>query len=268
MDNYSVLMSVYHKEKPEFLKQAVSSVMNQTIIPDDFVLVCDGPLTDELNSTISLLQEQYSCLNVIRLKENKGLGEALSIGITHTKNEIVMRMDSDDICLPHRAETQLPYLEKYDLVGGAISEFEDDPNNIIGYRYVPENYNKIIKFAKKRNPFNHPTTMYKKELILKAGNYKTLLYLEDYYLWIRVLMTSDKVYNIQKILVNMRSGREMRARRSNKTARKSIKFLRKYMFENKFINWFSYCWYSMIYGIVLSLPLSFKKNFYKRLHRK
>lgn len=267
-NNYSVLMSVYFKERASFLEQSVLSVMNQTIKPNDFVLVCDGPLNRELDSVIEKLQKQYPCINVLKLKENKGLGEALSIGIVHTKNDIVMRMDSDDICCPDRAETQLPLMEKYDLVGGFVSEFEGEPTNIIGYRKTPENFEEIKKFSKKRNPFNHPTTMFKKNIVLKAGNYKTLLYFEDYYLWVRMLEVTDKVYNVQRVLVNMRSGREMRARRSNKTARKSIRQLRKLMYDSRMISWFSYIWFSLVYVTFMLLPLKTKQILYSKMLRK
>lgn len=260
-------MSVYIKEKPEFLKRSIESVMNQTVLPNDIVLVCDGPLTEELNNAIAELKTKYTCINTIQLEENKGLGVALSIGLRHTKNEIVMRMDTDDVCLTNRAELELPLMEQFDLVGGHISEFEGNEDNIIGYRKTPETYKKIYKFAKKRNPFNHPTVMFKKSVILDAGNYQPLPYLEDYFLWVRVLKNTDKVYNIQKILVNMRSGREMRARRANKSARQSIRTLRKYMHQNKRINFFQYYWFTFTHVLFLLLPLRIRTFFYNRILR-
>lgn len=268
MNNYSVLMSVYIKERPEFLEESILSVMNQTIKPNDFVLVCDGPLTEELDSTIESLCKKFSILNIVRLKENQGLGAALAEGIKYTKNNIVMRMDSDDICLSQRAEIELPLMDLYDVVGGYISEFEGDPENIIGIRKVPETYKDILKFMKKRNPFNHPTVMFKKDIVFKAGNYQTFMFLEDYYLWARLIKITNKLYNIQQVLVNMRSGVEMRARRSSRVARKSVKELRKYMYRTGLINWFSYIWYSFVYNFILILPAGIKKGIYKKLHKK
>ena len=267
-NQYSVLMSVYAKERPEYLKQSVESVMRQTVLPNDFVLMCDGPLTKELDGTIELLKQKYNILNVVRLEVNGGLGNALSIGINHTKNEIIMRMDSDDICLPNRAELELPLMDKYDLVGGFISEFEDDPNNIIGIREVPEKLDEIKKFAKKRNPFNHPTVMFKKQAIFDSGNYQPLAYLEDYYLWVRFLLSGKTAYNVQSVLVNMRSGATMRARRSKKEAKKSIKVLRKYMYKNKMIGWGSYIFGTWLQLFVLSLPLKIKSRIYSKVLRK
>lgn len=261
-------MSVYFKENPDFLRQSIESVMNQTVLPNDIVLMCDGPLTEELDKTIETLKSKYNILNVVRLEKNGGLGNALSIGITHTKNEIVMRMDTDDLCLPNRAELQLPLMDEYDLVGGFITEFEGEPDNIVGIREVPEKPDDIYKFAKKRNPFNHPTVMFKIQAILDAGNYQHLPYLEDYYLWVRLLLNKRKAYNLQTVLVNMRSGVEMRARRSNKQAKKSIKFLRKYMYKNKMIGWGSYVFNTWAQLFVLSLPLKIRSRIYKKILRK
>ena len=267
-NNYSVLMSVYYKEKADNLNQAVLSVMEQTVKPNDFVLVCDGPLTEELDNTIEALVANHPIINVVRLEKNQGLGDALAFGITKTKNEIVMRMDSDDLCMPNRAEIQLPLMDEYDIVGGHISEFEDDPTNIIGYRKPPTDSKELFKFAKKRNPFNHPSVMYKKSIILEAGNYQGMPFFEDYFLWVRVLQITNKIYNVSSILVNMRSGVQMRARRSNKAARKSVKKLRKYMYKIHMISWFSYIYYTTLYVIILSMPRWFVAGFYSRFLRK
>lgn len=267
MNKYSVLMSVYYKEKSEYLEQSVTSVMKQTLPPNDFVLVCDGPLTDELYKTIDELVKKYPVINVIKLEENSGLGVALMEGFNHVKNEIIMRMDSDDLCLPNRAELQLPLMDKYDLVGGFISEFDGAEDNIIGIRRVPETAEEIYKFAKKRNPFNHPSTMYKKSAILAVGGYQHLLYLEDYYLWIRFLLANKNVYNVQEVLVNMRSGVKMRVRRGSKEAKKSLKVLRKFMYKSKFINWFEYVFVTFGQFFILSLPMKIKTHIYAKYLR-
>lgn len=267
-NNYSVLMSVYFKEKAANLNDAVLSVMNQTVAPNDFVLVCDGPLNEELDVKIEELVSKFPIINVIRLEENKGLGDALAFGITKTKNEIVMRMDSDDLCMANRAEIQLPLMSKYDIVGGYISEFEDKPTNIIGFRKPPVESKEIYKYAKVRNPFNHPSVIYKKSIVMKAGNYQKMPFYEDYYLWVRALQITNKVYNVPEVLVNMRSGVQMRARRANKAAKKSVKILRKYMHKIHMISWFSYAYYTLLYKIILSMPRWFVTGFYSKVLRK
>lgn len=265
---YSVLMSVYYKEKPEFLIRSIDSTMGQTIAPSDFVLVCDGPLTEELDSAIETLQAKYRIINVVRLPENVGLGSALAEGLKHTKNGIVMRMDSDDVCLKYRAEIQLPFIKEYDFVGGWISEFDGEEDNIIGIRKVPEHFKDIYKFGKSRCPFNHPSVMFKKDTIEQCGGYQKKLFVEDYYLWVRLLNSTDRVYNIQQCLVNMRSGTQMRARRGGKIYKKSLKEIRKYMLQIGMINRFEYCWIVLKQTIFLSLPIKFKELLYKKTLRK
>ncbi len=151
--NYSVLMSVYWKEKPEFFKKAIESIEDQTVKTNDFVLVCDGKLTDELNMVIKEKEEQLGkILNVIRLPKNVGLGKALNIGITYCKNELIARMDSDDISFKNRCEKQLEvFLEKpnVSICSGTVEEFSEDINVVDARRILPEMQKDILEFAKK-----------------------------------------------------------------------------------------------------------------------
>ena len=160
MQNYSVLMSVYHKEKPEYLRQAIESIQAQTVPTNDFVLVCDGPLNPELDAVIAAKQQEMGdTLNVVRLVKNCGLGNALNEGIRHCKNELVARMDSDDIAYPNRCEKQMAIFNVHPEVSvcsGIVEEFTTDPNSVDSKRVPPETNAEIVEFAKKRNPFNHP----------------------------------------------------------------------------------------------------------------
>ena len=89
-ENYSVLMSVYYKENSEYLKQAIESIQAQTFPTDDFVLVCDGPLNQEVDSVIKKKQQEMkNILNVVRLKKNAGLGNALNKGIQQCKMNLL-----------------------------------------------------------------------------------------------------------------------------------------------------------------------------------
>lgn len=163
---YSVLMSVYHKEKPEYLKQAIASIQAQTLPTDDFVLVCDGPLNDALDAVIAKKQQEMGkTLNVVRLAKNGGLGNALNEGIKHCKNELVARMDSDDIAYQDRCEKQIAVFYKHpevSICSGIVEEFTSTPDVVDAKRVPPEAHEEIVEFAKKRNPFNHPCVMYKK----------------------------------------------------------------------------------------------------------
>lgn len=235
---YSVLMSVYHKEKPEYLKQAIESIQTRTISTNDFVLVCDGPLNEQLDGVIAAKQQEMgTTLNVVRLAKNSGLGNALNEGIKYCKNELVARMDSDDIAYPDRCEKQIAVFNTHSEVSicsGIVEEFTTDPNTVDTKRVPPETNAEIVEFAKKRNPFNHPCVMYKKSAVEAVGSYQDFYLLEDYYLWLRMLMTGYQGYNIQEPLLHMRAGSDMYLRRAGwkyaRTQARLFKFMKKQRF--------------------------------------
>lgn len=236
---YSVLMSVYHKEKPEYLKQAIESIQAQTLSTNDFVLVCDGPLNEQLDSVIATKQQEMGeFLNVVRLAKNGGLGNALNEGIKHCKNELVARMDSDDIAYPDRCEKQIAVFNTHSEVSicsGIVEEFTTDPNTVDTKRVPPETNAEIVEFAKKRNPFNHPSVMYKKSAVEAVGSYQDFYLLEDYYLWLRMLMAGYQGYNIQEPLLHMRAGSDMYKRRAGWKYAKTQMRLFKFMKDSGFI---------------------------------
>lgn len=214
-EKFSVLMSIYYREDPVFFYDAICSVFKNTVIPNDVVVVVDGPLTEILNDTIKKLQEIY-LINFIYLKENVGLGRALNVGIEACKYDLIMRMDTDDYCIETRFEDQLRYFhnnENLSLLGGFTAEYDESMSNFIGIRDVACEYENIKMMAKKRNPFNHMTVAFRKKTILSVGGYKHHLYMEDYNLWLRVIAKGYFVENIPKIIVNVRAGDGMLSRR-------------------------------------------------------
>lgn len=236
---YSVLMSVYHKEKPGYLRQAIESLQSQTFPTDDFVLVCDGSLNPELHAVIATKQhEMGSTLKVVRLAKNGGLGNALNEGIKHCKNELVARMDSDDIAYSDRCEKQINVFNTHpevSICSGVVEEFTTDPEVVDARRVPPETNAEIVEFAKKRNPFNHPCVMYKKAAIKAAGSYQDFYLLEDYYLWLRMLMAGYQGYNIQEPLLHMRAGSDMYLRRAGLKYAMAQAKLFKFMKDSGFI---------------------------------
>lgn len=215
---YSVLMAVYTKDKEDYFGQAIESIQAQTLPTDDFVLVCDGPLNQGLDDIIAAKQrEMGATLTVVRLDQNCGLGKALNEGIKHCKNELVARMDSDDISYPDRCEKQVEVFRKHpevSICSGTVEEFTEKPNIVDAKRILPKKNSEIIEFAKSRNPFNHPCVMYKKSAVEAVGSYQDFYLLEDYYLWIRMLMAGYQGYNIQESLLHMRAGPDMYMRRA------------------------------------------------------
>lgn len=215
---YSVLMSVYYKEKPEHLKEAIESIQAQTCPTDDFVLICDGPLTPGLDAVIAQKQRQMGdVLNVVRLAKNGGLGLALNEGLRHCRHELVARMDSDDISRPDRCQKQLAVFRAHpeiSICSGIVEEFSTTPDTVDARRVLPETNAEIVEFAKKRNPFNHPCVMYKKTAVMAVGSYQDCYLLEDYHLWLRMLFAGEQGYNLQEPLLHMRAGSELYRRRA------------------------------------------------------
>lgn len=215
-EQYSVLMSVYDKEKAEYLEQSMESIWKQSLPTDDFVLVCDGELTKELQQVITQQKKEYKeRLNVVLLPERSGLGKALNQGIKYCKHNIVARMDSDDISKPERMQRQLKILQeqKVAMVGSAVEEFSKTTKQIMAVRKMPETSEDIRKFAARRNPFNHPSIMYRKDVVEAVGGYLDCPFFEDYYLWGRILKAGYEGYNIQESLLYMRAGEDMYQRR-------------------------------------------------------
>lgn len=211
---YSVLMSLYKKENPEYLRLAIDSMLNQTVAPDEIVLVEDGPLTDELYAVL----DEYPMLHRIKNETNLGLGLALNVGLKECRNELVARMDTDDCSKPDRCEKQLQrFLEKpyLAIVGSHIDEFIGDTSNVISKRIVPTTSEEIYKFAKKRSAFNHPAVMYSKTAVLENNGYADLKRNQDVDLFGRMQFKGYKAENIDEALLWFRSSDELAKRRKS-----------------------------------------------------
>ena len=216
MSNYSVLLSLYHKEAPIHLYSCLNSIFKQTKKPSEVILVEDGPLTQELKNVLGNFKEAHSTLKIISLPINIGLGKALNEGLKHCSYDLVARMDTDDIAKPYRFEKHLKVFREntnVDVVGSWIDEFERDSSNVISIRKLPEKHDEIYQYAQKRNPINHPVVMFKKSAVEAAGGYKHFPLFEDYYLWVRMLLNGAKFYNIQESLLYFRSSSDMFKRR-------------------------------------------------------
>jgi len=237
---FSVAMSVYKKDNPEHFDRALESIIiKQTVVPNEIVLVVDGPVTDEINNVIDgycrMHQEVFS---LIKLKENRGLGNALRVAVDNSRYDLIARMDGDDISVSTRFEQQLEQFKQYpntDIVGGDISEFIGKEDNIVAYRYVPKDDADIKEYLKTRCPMNHVSVMYRKNAVQGSGGYKDLFWNEDYYLWIRMVENGCTMSNTGTVLVNVRVGSDMYKRRGGKKYFQSEKFLQKYLLEHKII---------------------------------
>lgn len=241
MVNFSVVTSVYRNDKPEFVREALDSMLvNQAVKPSEIVLVQDGPVPSTLELLLFEYEKKYSdVIHMIRLEKNGGLGNALRLGVENALYDIVARMDSDDICLPDRFEKQLRYLEQHsecDIVGGQMTEFIGEASNIVGKRVVPEDNEAIYKFMKSRCALNHVTVMFRKKTVMRVGNYQDWFWNEDYYLWVRMMMAGCVFANLPDVLVNVRSGEDQYARRGGMKYFKSELGIQKLMLDNHLIN--------------------------------
>ena len=262
---YSVLIAVYGKEKPEFFRQSIESMLAQTLPFSDFVLVCDGALTHELNEVISWAQEEMDeKLQIIRLKENKGLGKALRTGVPRCRCSVIARMDSDDISRPDRCERQFRIIERdgYDLVSGTLQEFVREPGDMDRLRVLPRTSEEILQYAKKRNPFNHPCVMFRKESVLRVGSYQDFPGFEDYYLWIRMLRKGCKGYNVQEVILDMRTGNGMYDRRGGRDYLYWVLRFQRYLYCKNFITKKEYIQNCLVRTTVGAIPGGAREKFY------
>lgn len=239
---YSVLMSVYKKDSPEFLKIALESIYDkQTRKPDEVVVVFDGPLTEALYEVLDEFRKnKESIVKYYPQDVNHGLGEALRVGSEQCSGNYILRMDSDDISAPDRFEKQIAYVEEHseiDVLGTDIAEFQISPNEEnMRIRICPAKHDDIVAMGKRRNPMNHVSVCIKKEALEKAGGYRSLLLLEDYYLWLNMIASGCKLANINESLVYVRVGNGFDSKRGSKERIEGWKILQGFMLDNGMIS--------------------------------
>lgn len=271
MLKFSVLISIYKSEKPEYLRLALNSMKVQTLQPSEYVIVKDGLLTKALDKCVDDFVRKIPIpVKILAFTRNRGLGSALHDGVLACENDYIARMDTDDIAKPERFERQVHYLEKHPeivLLGSRITEFSKDEKHPDTVTQLPLCDVDIRNYAKSRNPFRHMTVIYKKSVVLEAGNYHNFLWFEDYDLWVRILQTGYKVENLAECLVNVRADHAMFARRSGwKYLKQDLKF-QKRLYKYGFINSRILLKNIAIRSVVRLIPLHLTLFVYKRLLR-
>ena len=274
LDNFpfSVCMSVYKNDHPQYFKKAVNSIYSsQTVKPEEIILVVDGPVPEIITDAINELVQEIPILQILELKQNMGHAIARQTGLEAAKNELIAIMDADDIAVPKRFELQLKIFESnpnISVVGGIINEFIDTPENIVGTRVCPEQDNDIKDYLKSRCPMNLVTVMFRKSDIQAVGGYKNWYCEEDYYLWIRLALAGYKFHNINENLVNVRVGQEMYRRRGGVRYFKSEARLQKYMYTNNLISFLRYLYNVLIRFVVqVMLPNSIRGLVFQKFAR-
>lgn len=268
VDKYSVLMSLYKKEKPEYLTQAIDSMLAQTIQADEIVIVKDGPLTDALEA---VLQAYGSRVSIISSDTNVGLGKALNLGLSYCKNELVARMDTDDIAKPDRCEKQLnKFLGNPELVivGSWVDEFHDTTSNIVSVRKVPCGYEDIYNYAKRRSAFNHPSVMYRKSAVEVNSGYSDMRRNQDVDLFGRMLFAGCRAENIGESLLWFRSSVDLaKRRRSWENSKSYIDTIHKF-WKMGYSSFTDYITVAVAQTGMFIMPVRLQNWVYKRFLRK
>jgi glycosyltransferase involved in cell wall biosynthesis len=241
-------------------------------MPDEIVIVKDGPLTEELDAALNEYVEKDPALyTVVPLETNRGLGLALAEGLLHCRNELVARMDTDDICRRDRFELQLAEFQRnpdLDVCGSHIDEFEDDIHTIVAKRTVPLTDADIKKYQKRRDGLNHVAVMFKRSKVLQAGNYQSCMLMEDTYLWVNMILAGATFMNIDDSLVYVRIGRDMYERRGGLAYFKKYKQGRKKVRETGYIGFFDYYYTLLVQLVVALIPNKLRGWVFKKLlHR-
>lgn len=270
---YSVLMSVYKNDSPKYLDIALKSVYEtQTRKPDEIIIVFDGPLTEELYEVLDNFKaDKEDVVKCCPLKKNMGLGQALKIGTEMCLGDYIFRMDADDISERTRFEKQITYMEKHpkvDVLGTDIAEFECSPDENMRLRICPDKHVDIVKMAKKRNPMNHVSVCIKKEALMKCGGYENVLLLEDYYLWLKMIVAGCHFANLHESLVWVRIGNGFNLKRGSKQRIQGWKILQDYMLEHSLINKFEAKMNMLYIYLFVNTPPGIKKVLYMFFLRK
>ena len=269
---FSVLITVYCTEVPDYLHRALESIWDDQVLrPSQIVLIKDGPLTAELDVVI----DEWQCrlvdvMDVFALSANVGLGDALRFGINYCKYELVARMDTDDISLPDRFQAQIDFFQTHpdiDIVGSVIGEFDSDEECINSNRLVPHVHDEIVRGSKFKNPFNHPSVMYKKSAVLAADGPKNLTGFDDYYLWIRMIINGSKCANIPVMLIKCRTGNGLMFRRGGFSYIMFEYKFQKILLDIKYINILEFIRNILIRLPVRLLPNNLRKYIYKIIRR-
>lgn len=241
--NYSVLMSVYIKEKPEYFKRSLDSILQQTVPSNDIVIMKDGPQSPEIEKLLEEYTAKHPSIHVYGYEKNMGLGHALNVGLTLCQNELVARMDTDDIAFPDRCEKQLAVFAErpeLEIIGASLVEFSGSEDNLVAYKHMPVEYEAILKYARKRNPFNHPTVMYKRHSVIECGGYEECSRAEDFGLFTKMVFEGRRGYNLPEPLLKYRADANMIKRRQSLPETKVITRIAKRNYESGYISWFDY----------------------------
>lgn len=268
-----VLMSCYRKDNPLFLREAIKSTYDdQTVKPDLFRIIVDGPVGDDINNILNEYEKNYPDIFIIeRLPQNGGLGLALRTGVIQSKSDYILRMDSDDVSDPRRIEKQKSYAEQHPevgVIGTFTAEFITDTEHLLSIRELKTSNNDIYEDAKRRTPVSHVSVLMKRDSIIASGNYQHFMVYEDYYLWIRMIENGVQFANIPEVLVYVRTDENRYQRKGSKSyVASTIKF-QHYLYGIGYITRKEYLRNKYGRLFVAKVPVPVRKMIYEKILRK
>ena len=269
-DSFSVLISVYVKDRPAWVRQALDSVLSNTVPPSEVIIMVDGPVGDELKAVLEQAV-QNALVRVIYHPVNVGRGAALAIAVPQCKYELIALVDADDISHPDRFEKQLAAFAanpELAVVGGQVQELEAETLRPFAQRRVPLTNEEIRQYLKKRMPFNNPTVMFKKSAVLASGNFQPVGLVEDYHMWVHVAAKGYQMANLPDILVDMRVNAALYGRRGGYKYFCMNKALYDEMLQLHLINIFEYCYILTVrFTVQVLMPNWLRGWFYRRALR-
>ncbi|SDB07111.1 Glycosyl transferase family 2 [Pseudomonas sp. NFACC23-1] len=262
--DFSVLMSIHASEQSNYLEACFESLLRQSLQASEVVLVEDGPLPKNLSKSIERFRSVLPLISV-KLERNIGLACALNEGLRYCRHEIVARMDTDDVCVPERFEKQVKFMLRHpdiDVLGAMVEEFDSSMQHSLGIRRLPLAHTELLRFARMRSPISHPTVMFKKQAVLDVGGYPPFRKAQDYALWSLMLTKNYRMQNMDEVLLKMRAGNSMMARRGHEYLKHELAIL-KFQRNIGFISFREYLFNYIVRTVVRCSPMSIKKILYR-----
>ena len=260
---FTVLMPVHNGIDLSLLKKSINSVLNNKLIPNEFIIIVDGLISKEKELCLLEKKKKNNFIRVI-FRKKMGISKTLNYGLKISKYNIIARADADDINNKYRFLKQINFFKKHnpDILGSNIEETINGKNFIKRMPLEPNLLNFFLM-----NPINHMTVMFKKNKINKLGGYPENKYKEDYALWFLAIINNYKILNLNNSLVKSRMDVMTLERRKNITAILS-EFKMQFFLINKNFYLFMPCIFSLILRVVfLMLPNFLHIFFIKKINR-
>ena len=208
---FTVLMPVHEAIEFDILKKSVNSVINNTLLPSEFLIVVDGNISSQKRIFLKKIKKKNKFMNIV-FKNKLGLVKILNYGLKIAKYKLIARADADDINHKNRFFEQVNFFKtnKVDILGSNINE------NINGKEFIKKVPKKPSLFDFYfLNPINHMTVMFNRDKIIKLGSYPNIKYKEDYALWFLAKIRGYAIANLDVSLVNSRIDSKTMKRRKN-----------------------------------------------------